>query len=224
MSPNPQWSTIWPPLPANLAAITRARRAICIDDFARGVSSLSLLRRLPSTRCASTARRSTRSPPIRMIAPSCDRSSPFWFREIGLTATADGVETGAQAECPHCAGMHPSPGPPVLTGPARSGVRHVPRQGDGERFEQQVSSLSLPPTGGTTRTGRPSTCSDPRVAARPDDNCPNVSSKPGGRAAVCIQVRANVARHAAPCPAVHFRRAPTNLCHHRLQDHSHSRR
>jgi EAL domain-containing protein (putative c-di-GMP-specific phosphodiesterase class I) len=70
---------------------------VCLDDFARGVSSLSLLRRLPldEVRIDRTSIDTlTAHPHDRAIV----RSIISLVREIGLTATADGVETGAQAD------------------------------------------------------------------------------------------------------------------------------
>ncbi|MFM2076895.1 MAG: hypothetical protein RJA49_785, partial [Actinomycetota bacterium] len=82
---------------ANLAAFRARGGLVCLDDFARGVSSLSLLRRLPLDE-------------VRIDRLSIDtigahphdraivRSIISLVREIGLAVTADGVETGAQAD------------------------------------------------------------------------------------------------------------------------------
>jgi EAL domain-containing protein (putative c-di-GMP-specific phosphodiesterase class I) len=82
---------------ANLAAFRARGGRVCLDDFARGVSSLSLLRRLPLDE-------------VRIDRLSIDtigahphdraivRSIIALVREIGLAVTADGVETGAQAD------------------------------------------------------------------------------------------------------------------------------
>jgi predicted signal transduction protein with EAL and GGDEF domain len=82
---------------ANLAAFRARGGRVCLDDFARGVSSLSLLRKLPLDE-------------VRIDRLSIDtigahphdraivRSIIALVREIGLAVTADGVETGAQAD------------------------------------------------------------------------------------------------------------------------------
>jgi diguanylate cyclase (GGDEF)-like protein len=86
-----------PSAAANLAAFRARGGRVCLDDFARGVSSLSLLRRLPLDE-------------VRIDRLSIDtigahphdraivRSIIALVREIGLAVTADGVETGAQAD------------------------------------------------------------------------------------------------------------------------------
>ena len=82
---------------ASLATFRARGGRVCLDDFARGVSSLSLLRRLPLDE-------------VRIDRLSIDtigahphdraivRSIIALVREIGLAVTADGVETGAQAD------------------------------------------------------------------------------------------------------------------------------
>ena len=86
------------PAAAAILASLRVRGVrICLDDFARGVSSLSLLRKLPldEVRIDRTSIDTiTAHPHDRAIV----RSIIGLVREIGLTATADGVETGAQAD------------------------------------------------------------------------------------------------------------------------------
>lgn len=82
---------------ANLADLRARGVRVCLDDFARGVSSLSLLRRLPidEVRINRTSIDTiTAHPHDRAIV----RSIIGLVREIGLTAIADGVETGAQAD------------------------------------------------------------------------------------------------------------------------------
>ena len=86
-----------PAAAANLATFRSRGGRVCLDDFARGVSSLSLLRRLPLDE-------------VRIDRLSIDtigshphdkaivRSIIALVREIGLAVTADGVETGAQAD------------------------------------------------------------------------------------------------------------------------------
>ncbi|HRE00085.1 MAG TPA: EAL domain-containing protein, partial [Ilumatobacteraceae bacterium] len=82
---------------ANLAALRVRGIRVCLDDFARGVSSLSLLRKLPLDEV-----RIDRNSIDTIAAHPHDRaivrSIIGLVREIGLTATADGVETGAQAD------------------------------------------------------------------------------------------------------------------------------
>jgi predicted signal transduction protein with EAL and GGDEF domain len=76
-----------PTAAATLAAFRARGGRVCLDDFARGVSSLSLLRKLPIDEI-------TAHPHDRAIV----RSIIAVVREIGLAVTADGVETGAQAD------------------------------------------------------------------------------------------------------------------------------
>lgn len=93
-------SSVTADLPAAAATLAefRARGGrVCLDDFARGVSSLSLLRRLPVDEVR-IDRQSidtiTAHPHDRAIV----RSIIALVREIGLSVTAEGVETGAQAD------------------------------------------------------------------------------------------------------------------------------
>jgi hypothetical protein len=82
---------------ANLAAFRARGGLVCLDDFARGISSLSLLRRLPldEVRIDRLAIDTIGAHPHdRAIV----RSIIALVREIGLAVTADGVETGAQAD------------------------------------------------------------------------------------------------------------------------------
>jgi diguanylate cyclase (GGDEF)-like protein len=82
---------------ANLAAFRGRGGRVCLDDFARGVSSLSLLRKLPldEVRIDRLAVDTIGAHPHdRAIV----RSIIALVREIGLAVTADGVETGAQAD------------------------------------------------------------------------------------------------------------------------------
>ena len=70
---------------------------MCLDDCARGVSSLSLLRRLPLDEVRidrMSIDTITAHPHDRAIV----RSIISLVREIGFAVTADGVETGAQAD------------------------------------------------------------------------------------------------------------------------------
>ncbi len=86
-----------PAAAANLATLRSAGVRVCLDDFARGVSSLSLLRRLPLDEVRidrASIDAITAHPHDRAIV----RSIIALVREIGLTATANGVETGAQAD------------------------------------------------------------------------------------------------------------------------------
>ena len=82
---------------ATLAAFRARGGSVCLDDFARGVSSLSLLRKLPIDEVR-IDRQSidtiTAHPHDRAIV----RSIIAVVREIGMAVTAEGVETGAQAD------------------------------------------------------------------------------------------------------------------------------
>ena len=82
---------------ATLAAFRARGGRVCLDDFARGVSSLNHLRRLPldEVRIDHQAIDSiTEHPRDRAIV----RSIIAVVRELGLEVTADGVETGAEAD------------------------------------------------------------------------------------------------------------------------------
>ena len=82
---------------ATLASFRASGGRVCLDDFARGVSSLSLLRRLPLDEVRIdrvSIDTITAHPHDRAIV----RSIIALVREIGLAVTADGVETGAQAD------------------------------------------------------------------------------------------------------------------------------
>lgn len=82
---------------ANLASFRARGGRVCLDDFARGVSSLSLLRRLPLDEVRIdrvSIDTITAHPHDRAIV----RSIIALVREIGFAVTADGVETGAQAD------------------------------------------------------------------------------------------------------------------------------
>jgi predicted signal transduction protein with EAL and GGDEF domain len=82
---------------ATLASFRAQGGRVCLDDFARGVSSLSLLRKLPvdEVRVDQLAIDTIAAHPHdRAIV----RSIISVVREIGLAVTADGVETGAQAD------------------------------------------------------------------------------------------------------------------------------
>ena len=82
---------------ATLASFRASGGRVCLDDFARGVSSLSLLRRLPLDEVRIdrlSIDTITAHPHDRAIV----RSIIALVREIGLAVTADGVENGAQAD------------------------------------------------------------------------------------------------------------------------------
>ncbi|MEO5725260.1 MAG: EAL domain-containing protein [Ilumatobacteraceae bacterium] len=82
---------------SNLAAFRDQGGLVCLDDFARGVSSLSLLRSLPLDEVRIdrvSIDTITAHPHDRAIV----RSIIALAREIGLAVTAEGVETGAQAD------------------------------------------------------------------------------------------------------------------------------
>lgn len=87
-------------LPAAAACMAsfRARGGrVCFDDFARGVSSLSLLRRVPIDEVRidrASIDTITAHPHDRAIV----RSIIALVRELGLGVNADGIETGAQAD------------------------------------------------------------------------------------------------------------------------------
>jgi diguanylate cyclase (GGDEF)-like protein len=86
-----------PTAAANLAAFRSRGGRVCLDDFARGVSSLSLLRKLPLDEVRIdrvSIDTITSHPHDRAIV----RSIIALVREIGFAVTADGVETGAQAD------------------------------------------------------------------------------------------------------------------------------
>lgn len=86
-----------PTAAATLAAFRARGGRVCLDDFAHGVSSLSLLRKLPvdevrvDRQAIDTI---TTHPHDRAIV----RSIIAVVREIGLQVTSEGVETGAQAD------------------------------------------------------------------------------------------------------------------------------
>ena len=86
-----------PSAAANLASFRARGGRVCLDDFAHGVSSLNLLRRLPLDEV-----RIDRMAIDTLAAHPHDRaivrSIIALVREIGLSVTADGVETGAQAD------------------------------------------------------------------------------------------------------------------------------
>jgi len=82
---------------ANLAAFRARGGMVCLDDFARGVSSLSLLRRLPLDEVR-IDRLAIDTIGVHPHDRAIVRSIIALVREIGLAVTADGVETGAQAD------------------------------------------------------------------------------------------------------------------------------
>jgi diguanylate cyclase (GGDEF)-like protein len=86
-----------PSAAANLTEFRARGGRVCLDDFAQGVSSLSMLRRLPLDEVRIdriSIDTITSHPHDRAIV----RSIIALTREIGLEVTADGVETGAQAD------------------------------------------------------------------------------------------------------------------------------
>ena len=86
-----------PSAASNLAEFRARGGRVCLDDFAQGVSSLSMLRRLPLDEVRIdriSIDTITTHPHDRAIV----RSIIALTREIGLEVTADGVETGAQAD------------------------------------------------------------------------------------------------------------------------------
>jgi diguanylate cyclase (GGDEF)-like protein len=86
------------PAAAGTLAQFRARGGrVCLDDFARGVSSLSLLRRLPIDEVR-IDRQAIDAIAVHPHDRAIVRSIIAVVREIGLAVTAEGVETGAQAD------------------------------------------------------------------------------------------------------------------------------
>ncbi|MEP7202906.1 MAG: EAL domain-containing protein [Ilumatobacteraceae bacterium] len=86
-----------PSAASNLREFRARGGRVCLDDFAQGVSSLSMLRRLPLDEVRIdriSIDTITTHPHDRAIV----RSIIALTREIGLEVTADGVETGAQAD------------------------------------------------------------------------------------------------------------------------------
>jgi len=86
-----------PSAASNLAEFRARGGRVCLDDFAQGVSSLSMLRQLPLDEVRIdriSIDTITSHPHDRAIV----RSIIALTREIGLDVTADGVETGAQAD------------------------------------------------------------------------------------------------------------------------------
>jgi diguanylate cyclase (GGDEF)-like protein len=86
-----------PSAASNLSEFRARGGRVCLDDFAQGVSSLSMLRRLPLDEVRIdriSIDTITTHPHDRAIV----RSIIALTREIGLEVTADGVETGAQAD------------------------------------------------------------------------------------------------------------------------------
>jgi diguanylate cyclase (GGDEF)-like protein len=82
---------------ANLASLRVRGVRVCLDDFARGVSSLSLLRRLPIDEVR-IDRQAIDAIAVHPHDRAIVRSIIAVVREIGLAVTAEGVETGAQAD------------------------------------------------------------------------------------------------------------------------------
>ena len=129
---------------ANLAAVRVRGVRVCLDDFARGVSSLSLLRRLPLDEVRidrNSIDTITAHPHDRAIV----RSIIGLVREIGLTATADGVETGAQADALIALGCIRHQGHLYSRALPASEFDSYLVRAMAERFEQQVTALSHPP-------------------------------------------------------------------------------
>ncbi len=130
---------------ANLAGFRSRGGRVCLDDFARGMSSLSLLRRLPldEVRIDRLAIDTIGSHPHdRAIM----RSIISLVRELGLVVTADGVESGAQADalvalgCVHQQGHLYSPALPA---------REFEDFLVARMAEQFLQRFSPPPTWGT---------------------------------------------------------------------------
>lgn len=86
-----------PSAAATLAAFRARGGRVCLDDFAHGVSSLSLLRKLPIDEVR-VDRQSIDTIAAHPHDRAIVRSIIAVVREIGLSVTAEGVETGAQAD------------------------------------------------------------------------------------------------------------------------------
>lgn len=133
-----------PTAAATLAAFRARGGRVCLDDFARGVSSLSLLRKLPidevrvDRHAIDTI---TAHPHDRAIV----RSIIAVVREIGLSVTAEGVETGAQADalialgCVRQQGHHYAKAMPAEQFEAYL----VARQAEGYAAQQQNADWTL---------------------------------------------------------------------------------
>ena len=100
MTVNVNEASVMADLPAAAASLASFRvrgGRVCFDDFARGVSSLSLLRRVPIDEVRidrASIDTITAHPHDRAIV----RSIIALVRELGLGVNADGIETGAQAD------------------------------------------------------------------------------------------------------------------------------
>jgi predicted signal transduction protein with EAL and GGDEF domain len=86
-----------PTAAAKLASFRAVGGRVCLEDFARGMSSLSMLRKVPIDEVRidrSAIDTITTHPHDRAIV----RSVISLVRDLGLSVTAEGVETGAQAD------------------------------------------------------------------------------------------------------------------------------
>jgi diguanylate cyclase (GGDEF)-like protein len=86
-----------PTAAAKLASFRALGGRVCLEDFARGVSSLSMLRKVPIDEVRidrSAIDTITTHPHDRAIV----RSVIGLVRDLGLSVTAEGIETGAQAD------------------------------------------------------------------------------------------------------------------------------
>jgi EAL domain-containing protein (putative c-di-GMP-specific phosphodiesterase class I) len=143
---------------ATLAAFRARGGRVCLDDFAHGVSSLSLLRKLPIDEVR-VDRHSidtiTTHPHDRAIV----RSIISVVREIGLTVTSEGVETGAQADSLIALGCVRQQAIAALPLPVEQFERFV--------LERQVPDWSwLPTRPADRRTADPTQANIARAAAR----------------------------------------------------------
>ena len=82
---------------ANLAAFRARGGRVCLDDFARGMSTLDLLRRLPIDEVR-IDHRTLEAVDAHPHDRSIMRSVIGLVRDLGLSITAEGVETAAQAD------------------------------------------------------------------------------------------------------------------------------
>lgn len=134
---------------ANLSEFRQRGGRVCLDDFAQGVSSLSMLRLLPLDEVRIdriSIDTITSHPHDRAIV----RSIIALTREIGLEVTADGVETGAQADALIALGCVRQQGhlyAPAL--PEASFENYLLRR----LAEQYVQTADAPPTWNTTELG-----------------------------------------------------------------------
>ncbi|CAB4362857.1 MAG: EAL domain-containing protein [Actinobacteria bacterium] len=131
-----------PAAAANLAAFRARGGRVCLDDFAHGVSSLNLLRRLPldEVRIDQLSIDSLNAHPHdRAIV----RSIIALVREIGIAVTADGVETGIQADSLIALGCVRQQGHLYAPALPAAEFEHFLVMRTAERYAQSVSPLPI---------------------------------------------------------------------------------